>query len=130
MLKDVHTYWLIAILLMGAIAIRQMWRGYRRQMDWQAVDQNIGSYFVTVVDLEILLGIMLWVIQGRWDGLDMSRTMSHPTLMLVAWGAIRFGWFQVQQSTISESKFLRATIYFLIGIAIMALGTAQVFELV
>lgn len=129
MLKDAHTLWIIAIVLMGFIAIRQMWRGYRREMDWRAVDQNIGSYFVTAIDIEILLGILLWVIQGRWDGADMSITRNHPTVMLAAWAVIRFGWFQVQQSTAAESKFLRASIYFIIGSLVMLVGTARIYTI-
>lgn len=129
MLKDAHTFWILAILFMGFIAIRRMWRGYRRRMDWQTVDQNVGSYFVTVLDLEILLGILLWIIQGRWDGANILRSMHHPTLMLAAWAVVRFGWFQVQQSTASESKFLRASLFFTVGLILMIFGTAQIYQI-
>lgn len=129
MLKDAHTFWILAILFMGFIAIRRMWRGYRRRMDWQTVDQNVGSYFVTVLDLEILLGILLWIIQGRWDGANILRSMHHPTLMLAAWAVVRFGWFQVQQSTASESKFLRASLFFTVGLIVMIFGTAQIYQI-
>lgn len=114
---------------MGFVAIRRMWRGYRRKMDWQTVDQNVCSYFVTVLDLEILLGLLLWTTQGRWDGANILRSMHHPTLMLAAWAVVRVGWFQVQQSTISDSKFLRASLFFTLGIIVMIIGVAQIYEI-
>lgn len=127
-LKNAHGIWVYIVLIMAGVAIGQMWRGYRRQEDWRPIDQNIGFYFVTAMDLEILLGVALWVMQGRWDGADLLRTMRHPTLMLAAWAAVRFGWMRVQQSPISESKFARATLFFAIGGLMMMVGVFQIYE--
>lgn len=126
-LKNAHGIWVYIILIMGGIAIGQMWRGFRRKEDWRAIDQNIGFYFITATDLGMLIGILLWIIQGRWDGIDLLRTMRHPTLMLAAWVAVRFGWMRVHQSVVSESKFARAGIFFAIGALMMMVGVFQIY---
>ena len=126
-IRNAHSIWTYLVLIMGGIAIGQMWRGYRRDEEWRPIDQNIGFYFVSAVDLAILLGVALWVMQGRWDGNDMLRTMRHPTLMAAAWLAIRFGWLRVRQSPISSGKFVRSALFFAIGALMMIAGIFQIY---
>ena len=126
-LKNAHAIWVYVVLIMGGIAIGQMWRGMRRREEWRPIDQNIGSFFVTALDLEMVLGILLWIFQGRWDGLETLQSFRHPGLMLAAWTAVRFGWLRVSQTGEPQSKFTRAFIFFTIGGLIMMGGIFQIY---
>lgn len=120
-LETVHSIWLYVVLIVGGLAIGQMLRGYFKGEKWQPLDQNMSFYFVLAVDLQILLGVALWIAQQRWDLVDGLRSLRHPGLMLAAWIAIRFGWYRMGLSPSAEAKFARGAIFFTIaGVMIMS----------
>jgi len=103
-----------------------MLRGYFKRTPWQAVDQNMSFYFVSAVDLQIIIGILLWFAQQRWDMLDSLRSLRHPALMLAAWAAIRVGWYRVNVAPSAEGRFTRGALFFTIAGIVMMTGVFQV----
>lgn len=47
--------------------------------------------YVVVVTLQVLLGVVLWVGQGRWDGDNAFFSFIHPLAMVVGTGVAHTG---------------------------------------
>lgn len=47
--------------------------------------------YVVVVTLQVLLGVVLWVGQGRWDGDNAFFSFIHPLAMVVGTGVAHAG---------------------------------------
>ena len=128
-IRNAHAIWLYVVLVVGGIAIGQMIRGWAKGEKWRPMDQRFASFFITALDMEIVLGILLWITQERWDGDDLLRSWRHPVLMLMAWGAARFGWYRARYTaTNAESKFARAAIFFGIAGIVIVVGVLQIRE--
>jgi len=66
MLVEAHSGWRYLVILVLAIAvIRALW-GWLRQGDWGSLDNRLGIATSIVVDIQLLLGIVLWIMQQRW----------------------------------------------------------------
>lgn len=125
-LQTAHSIWLYVVLIVGGLAIGQMLRGHFKHEPWRPTDHNMSFYFVSAMDLEILLGVLLWVTQERWNMVDMMRSVRHPLLMIAAWVAIRWGWYRMQGAPTDELRFARGAIFFaLSGVVIMS-GVFQI----
>ena len=86
----------------------------------------MGVFFVTAVDVGIVLGILVWLLQGRWDGTDLLRSWRHPGLMLVAAVVVHYGWRRVQQSPVAAIRYGRSLLYFVLAGLILVVGIFQI----
>jgi hypothetical protein len=57
----VHSWLRWAVLLIGLIAFVRAAAGASRGNAWTAADERTGFWFVTVLDLQVLLGLVLYV---------------------------------------------------------------------
>ena len=83
-LVGVHSIWRYVVLVTAFLAIGNMLMGFLEKRAWKVADARIGRYFVIAIDLEILFGVLIWLLQTRWDGADLLRSWRHPALMLLA----------------------------------------------
>jgi|SRR6476620_2168114 len=57
----VHSWLRWVVLLTGVVAFARAALGSSRNSAWTAADDRIGFWFVTVLDLQLLLGIVLYL---------------------------------------------------------------------
>lgn len=73
-----HAIWRFVILISGGVAIGKCLIGWLEKRKWTPTDQRIGVYFVTIVNLGALLGVAVWLLQGRWTGRTRFRAGDAP----------------------------------------------------
>jgi hypothetical protein len=81
-LITIHSWvrWLVLVALIGAVAIG--WVRYRSSAAWDANPYRIA---VMVVDVQVLLGILIWLFDSGWNDTFFFKVI-HPVFMLVALG--------------------------------------------
>jgi len=79
-LITIHSWvrWLVLIAVVGAVAIG--WVRYRGGAAWDANPYRIA---VMVVDVQVLLGILIWLFDSGWDDTLFFKVI-HPVFMLAA----------------------------------------------
>lgn len=73
--------WLVLLTAVGAIV------GYLRARGlagFDALTERLGSAYAGAIGVQALIGIALWVIQGRWSADDVFYSFIHPAMMLAA----------------------------------------------
>lgn len=125
-LVNAHSIWRYVVLIMGGITVGRMLMGWLRQDRWKALETRLGAFFITAVDVGITLGLLIWLLQGRWEGSDPLRSWRHPGLMLFAALVMHYGWWRVRQSPNDPLRFGRSLLYFAIAGIILIVGIFQI----
>jgi hypothetical protein len=86
------------LVLLGAIAALV---GYGRAVARSRMDDlaaRLGSVYAVLLGLQFLVGVVLWLVQGRWDGDNFFLSFIHPLLMLGAVGLASAGTARARRS--------------------------------
>lgn len=99
-LVTLHGVWRWVVLLAFVVAIVASLLKWRRGAEWRAADRRWPLLATVALDIQVLLGIVIWVGQARWAGNHpFFTTVLHPIIMLVA--------LAVAHITMSRSRSLR-----------------------
>lgn len=82
-LHDVMRWLVLLALLVAGVRSLIKWN---QNAAWVKTDQRLPLIATILLDLQVLLGIIIWVVEGRWQGGRFFTTYLHPVIMLVALG--------------------------------------------
>lgn len=80
--------WLVLLAAVGALV------GYARARGPSGFDtftERMGSLFAAAIGVQLLIGVVVWLLQGRWGGDDVFRSFIHPAMMILATGVASAG---------------------------------------
>jgi hypothetical protein len=123
-----HSGWRYIAFLVLVVAILKYGLGWVQSSRWGNLDRQIGLATVIGVDIQVLLGIVLWAVaagMGLVAG-RVERMMEHPVLMLVAVVIMHIGWARVRKTAGDTDKHRLAALTFIVTGLIVALGVARV----
>lgn len=86
-----HQHWRYMIFLFAAIAIISLVVGFFSQKKWRPLGRVSSLVFVIMVDIQVLIGLVLWFVGERWKGVDAERSWEHPTIMLLGVALLHIG---------------------------------------
>jgi len=89
-----HTGWrwaVLALLLWGGIT------GLVLARRGQQGRGGVYAWAARALDIQILLGILLWITSQAWDGGETYATWIHPFIMLGAAGLLHLGLKRAEQ---------------------------------
>ena len=126
-LVDLHSINRWLILLLGFYVLFLSGRGWFGKRAWVESAGKFGKYFLILLDLQLLLGLILYVIfVGRQGGFEYvfgnpaSRffLMEHSVMMVLAIIVAHIGAYLVKKSA-PEGKFKRQFIFYGIAMLLM-----------
>lgn len=125
-LYEAHSGWrYLVILALTLVILRALW-GWLRQGEWSGLDNRLGLITTIVIDIQLLLGIVVWIMQQQWMGFNALAAWEHPVTMFLTATAAHVTSSRVKKQTESADKFRTATIGYLIAGALLALGVARI----
>ena len=99
-MTQAHSGWqyLASLALVVAVAV-YVFNWLRGQM-WSTLDRRIGLYAIIVIDIQLLLGLILWGVGASMGivGANATRTVEHPFTMLLAIVLLHAGWVWTKRS--------------------------------
>lgn len=120
-----HSGWRYLALLALIVAIVKYLMGWLGNGGWSKVDRQIGLIASIVVDIQLLLGLVLWAVAWSDHPLSTTRGMEHPVIMLIAIAVMHIGQSRVKKAA-DDSKARTAAITFIVTGLLVALGVARV----
>ena len=123
LLLDLHSIGRWLIVLFGLYMLFIAGRGWLAQQDWTERAGRICKYFLILLDVQLLLGIILYFVflsrQGGFEyvfGNPSSRffLMEHSVMMIVAILVAHIGAYVVKRAAPAQ-KFKRLFIFYLIS---------------
>ncbi len=125
-LLEAHSGWRYLVILVFIVAIvRALW-GWLGKGEWGAWDNRLGMTLPIVVDIQVLLGLVLWIMQQRWMGNNALASWEHPVTMLLTVAVAHITWSRVKKQPTDAGKFRTAAVGFILAGLLLALGVARI----
>lgn len=132
-LNDVHSILRWLVLLFAIIAIAKAFTGMQGQQPYGKSDRMAGMLFTSVVDVQLLLGLLLYFTSGLGikniqangmgyvmkDGFARFFAVEHITMMLLAVIIIHIGSAKSKKAPNDHAKHKLSFWYYLIGLLII-----------
>ena len=132
-LRLVHSYWRWAVLVAAVIVFARALAGMTSSRAWTASDQRAARLFITTLDVQFVLGIVLYFgFSPFWMSTIQSfrETMQapvarffgveHETAMVLAMAAVHVGWGRAARAADARRKYGTLIVTLLIFFAIAA----------
>lgn len=124
-----------AIVIVGIVAVVRAWIGWRGGRSWAQLDDRLGLGFTTAMDLNLLLGLLLYFVvspittgalkdMGAAMGNSVTRffAVEHILVMLVAVVVAHIGRSRSKKATTDAGKFKQAAIFFTVALVLVLLA--------
>ena len=130
--KFLHSYWAYLVLLVVVAATVNSIIGVITKKEFGAKDFRVALFALIVTHIQLLIGIVLFVIANNFGDVEMGeimknsalrlRNVEHPLLMVIAIMLLTIGYSKHKNKRTSASKFrLLAVTYSLALIAMLAM---------
>jgi len=128
----VHSWLRWAVLFLGAYAFARSAAGRFTRRPWTPADDSAGRWFVISVDLQVLIGLLLYLFyssftMNAWRKMaeamadDVIRfwAVEHVVGMLAATAFVHVGRVRIRKATDSRRKHFLAAIFFGLALVLM-----------
>jgi hypothetical protein len=120
-----HSHWRHMVMLVGVIALVALVIGLLTGR-WRSWHKGLCIATIIVVDLQVLMGLSLWLLERRWLGNDALRSWEHPVTMLLAAAAIHVGWARAKEIRLDGPKLRTALIGLVVAAVLVAIGLTRI----
>ncbi len=127
---DIHMVWRWVLLVAGLAVIIKALLGWLGKKEWSSLDDRLGMFYTITVDVQFLLGLILWFVgpfkitnAGSLMSTPLTRfyIIEHPLLMLVALILAHIGRSRSRKAATDEKKHRTAFIFYLLSFLFIVL---------
>lgn len=113
-----HSGWRWAVLAIVLVALGRGLNGSLRGGPWTRFDRALVLVTVNALNLQVLLGVFLWLVERRWrDGVFLG--VIHPLVMLLALGVVHFGAARARRARDTVASFRVLAISLLVALVLI-----------
>lgn len=134
-----HSWMRWVVILLGLWAWISAFGPFIGHKPYLPIHRRSGLLFMISCDLQLLIGIILYVVGGWLAGWkDMSQAMAQPavrfftveheTMMIIAWILVHVGWSRVKKAQSDRQKLSRSLAFFGIALVLILLATPWPFR--
>ena len=116
-LLQAHSGWRWIVLILIIITAVKMLFGWLTKQDWTRLDSNLLLYSRIAVNIQVVLGVVLYILLQRWT--NMRFTGEHVIVALLAVGGIEFGAGRAKKASSAINMFKFAFIGFAIALVLI-----------
>ena len=122
---EAHSGWRYIVIITAVVLLVKLLWALFSGARWSRLDQQLSLAFVIVIDIQLLLGLVPWIMERRWTGGDPLRSWEHPVTMLLAVAATHITWSRLK-TTNEESKVRVALLGFVVAGVLLTLGILRI----
>jgi hypothetical protein len=121
-LVEAHTIfrWVVLIAAVAALVLAVMSATGSRP--WDAVSDRASLFFTIAMDIQLLIGLLVWVVEQRWGGGDNYLSFLHPLLMIAAVGLAHVGRVRADRAQGDRSRGTTAALFFSASLVVIVLA--------
>lgn len=120
-LLTLHSWWRWVVLLVAAITVIKMLFGWLGRREWTRLDDQLGLIFTITIDIEVLLGILVWIMSQAWTR-GMVAAFEHPITMLLALVLAHVGQRRARKTTDGTAKYRTSAIFYTLSFVLILAG--------
>lgn len=109
-----------AVLWVALIAVQF------RKGSWNMGLLRTTQVFVVLLNIQIMLGILVWIMQARWTGQEALMSYEHPVTMIVGHSVFMVGNLLLRRTDNVDRKLRTALMWVTATMVVIGLGLARV----
>jgi len=127
---DLHMIWRWVLLAVALVTLVKALMGWLGKQPWTQLDDRLGMFFTLAVDIQFLLGIILWFV-GPWritnagalmgNSLGRFMVIEHPLFLLIALALAHIGRSRSRKAATDVGKHKTAFIFYLLSFLFIVL---------
>jgi len=128
-IKFLHSYWAYLVLLIVILATINSIIGMITKKEFGAKDFRIALFALIVTHIQLLIGIVLFVVANNFGEIEMGeimknaslrlRNVEHPLLMVIAITLLTIGYSKHKNKRTSSAKFKTLAIPYTLALVAM-----------
>ena len=118
LLVTIHSVFRWAVLLAAVLAIAVAAMSAFGNRRWNILSDRSGLLFTIAMDIQFLIGLLIWVLGQRWNG-DTGLGWFHPLAMLAAVALAHVGRSRSDKDLTSEQKGRQATMFYAASLVVV-----------
>jgi hypothetical protein len=122
LIVTLHNIWRWVVLLVGLGATALAVMSATGARPWDGVSDRLSFFFTLAMDIQLLIGVVVWIGQQRWDGSDTFLSYIHPLLMLAAVALAHVGRARSDRADGSRTKGQQASIFFIVSFIVIVVA--------
>lgn len=83
-LLGLHSLWRWVVLIVVVVALIRGISGWARGGPWTGADRTLGLLTTSTIDIQVVLGLLLYGATQAWKGQTAFIAYIHPLVMIVA----------------------------------------------
>ncbi|MGL4648845.1 MAG: hypothetical protein ACRC1H_05510 [Caldilineaceae bacterium] len=121
-LQQAHSGWRYLVLLALIVALAKYLIGWLGNGKWSNFDTMLNRFTPVVIDIQWLLGLIVWISASWWNNGDRARAFEHPLILTAAVVVAHIFAARVRKQETDNGKYRTAFIGYLITTILIALG--------
>lgn len=121
-----HSGWRYVVIVVAIAVIVKFLLGLFGNSKWSQWDQRLGAAMPITLDIQLLLGLVLWIARQQWLIQAPARTWEHPVTMILAVAVAHVTWSRVKKTTESSAKFRTGLIGYVVAGLLLTVGTLRI----
>ena len=123
LLLTAHSWLRWIVLIVAILAVARAALGFFGRRAWLPLDDKLRLALIIVVDLQVLVGLVMWPFYLGRVGLNMADAgarqmlVEHPLTMLVAAVLVHIGAARIKRQEADRGRFKQALVFF--GVALV-----------
>jgi hypothetical protein len=120
-LVNLHSYWRYVVLVAAVVGLVWAFSGWLGSSASPRAVRLAGLIYTIPLDIQLLLGIILWVGESRWQVPGFYR-FEHPSIMLLAVVAAHVGQVMARRSTDPKGAARTVAVAIAISLVLVVVG--------
>jgi hypothetical protein len=126
LLASVHTFWAYAVLIAGVIGLVGALGAWFGSLPPRETARRAGLIYVIAIDIQLLLGIVFWLVGGSVLFTSPGLRFEHPTTMVLAVVAAHAGQVLARRAKTPKASARIVAIAVAVSLVLVVLGVMRV----
>ncbi len=119
-----HSGWRWIALLAVVVAIGYGLWGWLGNQSWNQTGRKIAMFATIALDIQLLLGLVLYVLQKGWN-MPTGARFEHPTFMVLALVAVHVMSAKIKRGSGNQARYRLLALGTLAALVLIVLGIVR-----
>ncbi len=121
-LSTIHSFWRYGVLIAAVIGLVGAIAGWLGSMPPRETARRAGLIYIIALDVQLLIGIVIWLGRGGFGALPQPFRLEHPLVMILAAVAAHVGQVMARRAKTPKAAARAVAIAIAVSLVLVLVG--------